>query len=314
VEHPRRKQKSTPSKAPRRGAPSSIIGLLDRLFGSLDGDVPGTEISKLRAFEFILLLIVATEPWTRLLRAPGGVRSDVLLPALLTSLIAAAALLPGYRRVAFAALAALQIQSIWSGFPERGNHAYLEAGFLTLGAGLDLDDEEDRLLHLRAVRWMVCVIFFYAGLQKLMQGYYSQGQYLAFALSKESYQWLLRPLLEPAEYQRLVSLHGKIGDGPYLVASPLFVAVSNLTWMAEIALVPLFVIRRTRVAAVVAALVLILAIEIGARELFFGFVYTNAVLLLLPGDFNRRLVLPCAAAMAALLLIRIGILPEMTFY
>ena len=56
------------------------------------------------------------------------------------------------------------------------------------------------------------------------------------------------------------------------------------------------------------------AIQAGARELFFGLLFTNAMLLFVRSDLNRRLVPLFAAVLVGLALVRFGVLPEMVFY
>jgi hypothetical protein len=64
------------------------------------------------------------------------------------------------------------------------------------------------------------------------------------------------------------------------------VAVSNLTWLAEIVL-PIGLLgllgSRARTLAMVAALVLMIAIQLGAREIFFAGIMIGGLLL-----FDRR--------------------------
>jgi hypothetical protein len=103
------------------------------------------------------------------------------------------------------------------------------------------------------------VILFSSGLQKLVHGYYFRAEYFGFSLWIESFRTVFRLVLPATEYQRLTAFTGQPGDGPYFVASPLVVAMSNLTWIAEMGLAPALLWRRTRPFAVAAAIVLIIA-------------------------------------------------------
>ena len=76
------------------------------------------------------------------------------------------------------------------------------------------------------LRWLAVIVLFYSGVQKLAHGYWSNGEYLAFALGSDTYRALLGWLLPDAELARLARLRGEVGDGPYRVASgPLLVAL-----------------------------------------------------------------------------------------
>jgi hypothetical protein len=277
-------------------------------------DARAEEPVALRAYESVLLLVVLTEYWLRALPKWGQ-----LAPAYYGHLAAATALCTvglsslRWRRAAMGLLAVSHAVLVWREFPAAGNHAYLEVVLCAFGALLHVDDPHERALYLRAVRWTVLVIFFYSGLQKAVHGYWIRGQYLAFSLGTAGFD-ALRPLFDPAELERLAGYRGAPGDGPYLATSPLVLAASNGTVLVELALAPLLAWRRTRTAAALAGLALLFAIEIGAREVFFGLVFANAIALYLPAAVHRRLVLPVAAGLGMLTLSRLGVLPEIVFY
>ena len=92
----------------------------------------------------------------------------------------------------------------------------------------------ERRLLLRAVRWTVVVVLFYSGLQKLIYGYYFHGQFLAYSLWRDSYRVGLQALLSPEELLRFTSYDRGVGSGPYLVSSPLFLALSNSIYLVEL--------------------------------------------------------------------------------
>lgn len=286
----------------------------ERAFAFLDGDAPGTRPAKIAGFAVILALILGTEYWARALPKWQELSPLYSGSLALATALCLAALRERWRRAAFAGLAATQAVVIWQEFPAAGNHAYLEWVFCALCAGLSARRADEQILFLRAVRWIVAVVFFYGGLQKLVHGYYLHGEYLAFSLSSPSFRDVLGLLLPADELTRLSAFTGAVGDGPYRVASPLFVALSHATYLAEMALAPALLWRRTRVVAVAAALAFLCAIEIGAREVFFGLVFANAILLYLPGAPQRRLLPVVVLLLAALLLVRLGVLPAMVFY
>jgi uncharacterized membrane protein YphA (DoxX/SURF4 family) len=286
----------------------------DRALAFLDGDDPGTQLSKVRAFEWIFALIVCTEYWVRATFKPNdlGLNYSVSLP--LISALGVATLSARWGRLAFAGLAIVQSVRIWNDFPVSGNHSYLELLLCILCASLNVRDQEERKLFLRAVRWMSCVVFFYAGVQKFVHGYYFRGQLLLYSIGIETFRPVLQLLLPHADFVRLSQYRFQAGDGPFLVSSPLIVVLSNATYIIEIGLAVLLLLRRTRPFAVIGAIVFLVCIESAARELFFGLIYINMLLLFLERDVNRRLLGVFGAALGCLLLVRLKVLPEFIFY
>lgn len=285
-----------------------------RIATLVDGDEASLRTRRLHAFEQAFVLVVAGEYWLRAIPKWGqlGAHYDVLLA--IASVACVAVLLGRARRLAFLGLAAGHLVLLWSEFPASGNHAYLELYVCLLAALLRPDDPGEAQLELRALRWLAVIVLFFSGVQKLAHGYWLDGQYLAFALGSETYRAMLGWLLPDAELARLARLRGEIGDGPYHVASPALLVLSNATWIAEIVLAPALVWVRTRAAAMVAALLLLLGIELVAREVFFGLVFASMILL-----FARRdLQTPARAVVALLVLLlflsRLGVLPEASFY
>lgn len=276
---------------------------------------PALRLAQVVAFERIVVLVIGVEYWCR-----GLARWNDLSTAYVASLGAATALclialLTPWRRPALAVLAATHAFVVWNEFPAAGNHAYLEVMLLTLGAFLDpRGSDADRLLYVAAGRWLAVVILFYSGVQKLVQGYYFHAEYFGFSLWIDSFRTAFRWVLPESEYVRLTAFGGQPGDGPYAVRSALVVAIANLTWIAEIALAPALLWRRTRPFAVVAAVALICAIEVAAREVFFGLLYVNLILLFLERPWHPKLVAPIAVVLALLALVRLGWLPPVVFY
>lgn len=268
----------------------------------------------LRAFELVLVLVVATEYWLRAVPKWGQLAPAYLGHLVAASLLCLAALRTAWRRVALGALAASHAVLVWHEFPAAGNHAYLEAIFLLLAALLAVDVEDEATTYAGAVRCLVVVVFFWSGVQKLVHGYWFDGQYLAFSLDSAGFRPVLGMLIPSDELARLATYRGEVGDGPYVVRSLPLRLVSNGTWLVELLLAPLLLWRRTRTVAALAGIVLVAAIEVGARELFFGLVFANAILLFLPGTVHRRLVIPVAALLALMALSRLGVLPAVVFH
>jgi hypothetical protein len=286
-----------------------------RALNLLDGDLVAQRSSKIRAFEIIFVMILVTEYWARAIPKWGGLSGVYVVSLALATVLGPLALAWPTRRAAFAALAATHAVIVWREFPAAGNHAYLELILCALAAFLDPRRPQEQTLYLRSVRWLVCIVLFYGGVQKAVHGYYWRGQFLLYSLGATPwFAAVFRPLIRDADFVRLAAYKGEVGDGPYLVDGIGFAAFSNAVYLLEIALVPLLLIPRTRKLGVLATVAFLAAIEVGARELFFGLVYINAVLLFWPSDLNRRLIGVFAAVLAALMLVRVGVLPEMVFY
>jgi len=285
-----------------------LAGLAERL------DSPSVGAARLHAFQTIVLMILGVEYWCRALRRWEGLTPELQGSLVVVSLLVAVGSFPALRRSAFLGLAAVHGWVLWLEFPAAGNHAFLELYLCLLSAYLAVDRAEERILFVRATRWIFCLVLFYAGLQKFVHGYYFHGQYLAFSVWIESFRPVLAALVPASEFARIVGLGVEVGAGPYLVDSRPLLIASNLVWIAEIIIPFGLLARPTRALAVVASLALVAAIEAGARELFFGMLYANLALLFTTSDWHQRFRPVFALALAALLLSRLGILPEATFF
>jgi hypothetical protein len=280
----------------------------------LDDVPPRPHTAGLRAFELILILVVLTEYWLRALPKWGQLAPAYNVHLAAASLLCLLALRPQWRRAALGALAVSHAVLVWREFPATGNHAYLEVVFFLLATLLSPDDDGDAAIYTRAVRWLVIVVFFWSGVQKLVHGFWFDGSYLAFSLDSAGFRPVLGLLIPADELTRLATYTGEVGDGPYIVRSFPLLALSNGTWLLELALAPLLLWPKTRTAAALIGVILVAAIQVGARELFFGLVFANAILLFLPGTTHRRLVLPVAALLALMIFSRLGALPEAVFH
>ena len=154
--------------------------------------LPRSETIGLRAFELILILVVATEYWLRAIPKWGQLAPAYETHLALASVLCLVALRPAWRRAALGALAVSHAVLVWREFPATGNHAYLEVVLLGLAALLAADDETDARTYTGAVRWLVVVIFFWSAVQKVVHGYWFDGQYLAFSLDSAGFH----PVLE----------------------------------------------------------------------------------------------------------------------
>jgi len=271
--------------------------------------------SALQSFRRFCLLATATEAWATL----AYFRDEESAPLhLAIALWLAACTAIGwprrFGRIATAAAAVglgLQVVAV---FPTAANHQVLAVLCLGLLALPHPDEPAERELVLRALRWLVVIGLFAAGLQKLLFGYWLRGELLAYAIwARDSFAVFFQPLLAHDEWQRLRDLRPEAGAGPFLVDSPLLIAISNATWLAELVLPVLLLRRGTRRPAVVASIVYLTLIELGARELFFGGLMVNLLLLFWPSDVVRRTLPIFAAAYFYLLLVMLGIAPHWEF-
>lgn len=246
--------------------------------------------SKLGTFICIFAAHCAVREWVSLYDVyrpqPLSEAAPRILPlALLFSLCFAGTLTERFRVPAlyglFVGLAYkfVEFAPVWS------NHLAIEmvvSGFLLLGAR----SREGWAELCQALKWLVFISFFWAGLQKLLHGTYFDGTYLAFAAANHErfatfYAWIL-----PAEeMQAIASLRY---PGPYRFHSGLGLAVSNAVWIGEMGSALLLLSKRSRAFGIAGTLALVVAIELAARELMFGFLFLNLLLLYPARDWNRR--------------------------
>ena len=133
-------------------------------------------------------------------------------------------------------------------------------------------------------------MLFYTGFQKVMHGCWFRGEFLAWMISHgtDDWLWAFGWAIPADEITRLKSLGYDPGSGPYRIASIPFVVLSNLTYLAEMTLSVLLLLRRTRTAAAVIAIGMILLIQVAPREFMFFLLFSNLLLLFIPGNQNRR--------------------------
>lgn len=290
---------------------------LDQTLGFLDGD-PATERTTVLAFQSILLLVLGAEYWIRAIPRWEGLTPFFLVSVPLASLLCLAGLHLRVRRWAFLALVVTHGVVLAREFPATGNHAYLELMLCVLCALIDPERPEERRLFLRAVKWLALLVMFYSGLQKVVHGYYFRGLFLAHATWMESFRPLLGFLVGGDELARLVSYDRSVGDGPYFVDAPLLLLASNAVWIFEMGVTPFLVIRRTATLAVMACVAFLVLIETAARELCFGLIFTNALLLFLPRPIHHRLVWPTAILLLVLIVILVlaqaGVVPKVRYH
>ena len=286
-----------------------------RVLGLMDPRDPSAQDALARAFQCFLLLHVAVRTLLWAERGDDWQAGRWLLAAVLAGCAVA-----GWRDATRAraaaglAFAALTVKLVAS-FPGTSNHFFIEYLCIGLLALCDIGVAGERALLLAAARWLTVIVFFYSGLQKVLHGTYFDAQFLGYSIShKESFQALFAWMMPAAELERLRALHAiGPGIGPYAIRAPLALLVSNGTWLFEM-LAPAFLVwRRTRAAAALLTLGFVVAIELGARELMFGALFVNLLLLFLDRPWNRALLPFWGAFFAVLFASRIGLLPRFFF-
>ena len=286
----------------------------DQLLAFLDDANPRSTPAKMRAFEISLVVLCSTEIWARGLEVhERGMPYSWSIPIVVT-LGGAAACVPAWRQRGFLLLALAMVVAVWDAFPTTGNHVYLECFLCGLCALLDPSKKEEQRLLTRSLRWVTCVIMLFAGIQKLVHGYYTNGLMPAFLLQERRFERVFELLLPASEAQRIHSYDGLDGAGPYLVSTPLWLLASNLVWMLEIALALALFAPRSRPAAVGVGIVFVTLIETGAREILFGLLFVNLLLMFLNSAANRRFLPITVVTCVVIILMRLGWLPPVELH
>ncbi|HEY8518165.1 MAG TPA: hypothetical protein VIS07_21860 [Candidatus Binatia bacterium] len=275
------------------------------------GDAPPLVHAKVEALRRFLLAYGAARSWVWLALDSGSLpTTPLVVSALVLTACAALAWTSRYATLAVrCALVVLVVQLAWT-FPITHNHFFLELVCVALLALVDRDGDGEPVA-LEALCWVTALVLFHTGLAKVLHGLYFGGEVLAFMVGRGGRFADAFALLLPAdEIARLTSydpMH--TGAGPYRVDSPAFVVASNLVWVLEIVLAPLLLWRRTRTAAAIAAIALVLAIQVGAREIGFALLFANLLLLFVPTAATRTLLPALLAVLGWIVGAALGWLP-----
>jgi hypothetical protein len=274
------------------------------------GDDP---FGKLRAFELILLIHVSTRIWIWALRPYAAAGNAKLLAAVAVTALSLAALKRAWARPAVAVIALILFVKLIATFPAASNHSLLELLAIVLLASFDRRLAEERTLLLEALCWGVIIVFFSSGLQKVLYGTYFDAQFLgSFIALKSSFAQAFGLLVPAAEVSRLQSLPIREGAGPFAIDVPAIIVLSNAVYALEM-VVPVFLLMgRTRTVAAAVAIVFTAALQTAARELLFGALFIN-LLLLFPRRAVNWQVLPLFVLLYACLLATRLLAPEVYF-
>lgn len=286
-----------------------------RVLALVGDDDRSAQAAVVRAFTLFLLAHVAvrTLQWT--VRADDWLVARALMTVLLAACAALAAARPARTRAAAAVALLLLAVKLAVSFPTTSNHFFIEILCVGLVVLCDAGDGDERALLLAGARWLTVIVLFHSGVQKVLHGTYFDAQFLGLSIGhKPSLAWLFGWIVPAAELARLDSLHPLApGKGPFAIHSPLALVIANGVYLFELAAPLLLVWRRTRPWAAVATLAVIAAIEVGARELLFGLLFVNLLLLFFARPVNRALLPASLAALAVLAASRVGLLPSFWF-
>ena len=304
-------------------ATSPSIPLSERVLGWASGigdDDPSLapeRARQVRGLQLFLLLHVCARGWLSAFPNSGMDASGMLPLAIVASVALGLALLApssscpssgcpssscDWTRAATGIAALAWTARLYLRWPQSSNHFYLELLCLWLVFALGARGDDNRKLLLQSLRWVVVIAIFYTGAQKVLYGSYFQGQFLAWEIAtKQSFAFFFEPFMSAEEFSRLRHIHPeRLGAGPFLVSSPIFLAMSNSVYLIEM-LTPFFLLHlRTRVLATLAFGLFMIAVETGALELLFGMLMINLLLLFLPRAINYRALPAVAACYAAL--------------
>ena len=260
----------------------------ERWLGWTGVDEEEVASSKLRSLRRLVLITIACEGWAALTYVPYSNHVNAY-GIVATALVGCA--FWGWRdqfaRPATAIAFILLLGVVISVFPENANHQFLALLLLILlqlGDSRGQDASRNTVTALQSMRWIAAIGVFWAGAMKLYYGYWLEGEFLAYRISGDpNFALALGMLVPDEEMARLVGLDRSVGAGPFRADAPLLILVSNITWIAELTLPLALLWRRTRAAAMVATILLFVAIQLGAREVFFGGMMVGLLLL-----FSRK--------------------------
>jgi hypothetical protein len=295
-------------------------------------DRPASDpLAKIRAVRLLLVAHVVAETALAWIRSSSlGIPAVPQAALFLASLVALGLALAPRLAWASAPVAAVIVGGAVARYaPDIANHTFLLFLALATLALFPGRDATERILALSTLRWLAAIVLFATGVQKVLHGTYVHGEFLAYQVaSGERFATLFRWVLPTEELERLRALAPTsqpltdttvlpatlpLGSGPYRFTSPFALLVSNVVYVFEMTAPVLMLVRRTRAVAAVATVVFLAFIEVGAREIMFGILFVNLVLLFLRQNWNGRLLPAFLAAYGYVLAVHLGWLPNWIF-
>lgn len=286
------------------------MSLSEKALHLVDVDPDGAERETTSAFLGFLLAEAAVHAWVTAVDGSGqGFEHVLLASAVVLSGCALFAFVARPPRIVVALAFTTMVARLTVAFPHLYNHLFLEALLMGAAAILPGKDEDDAVF-LQFTRATIVLVLVWSGVQKVLHGCYFGGEFLAVSIASNEHFAMPFTWIAPAEVARLRDLLPlQVGAGPFRLEPLPLVALSNLVWVAEIALPIALVVRQTRALAVVATLALLVAIESAARELVFGLLFAGGVLLFAQGRVFSRALPWLLAALGAVLAIEL-LFPE----
>jgi hypothetical protein len=275
----------------------------DRVFAMVGVEPPAATLATALAFRRFVLLAAAVHAWVVVAHGSEPLFARLaLVSAIALTPLAVAGLVPRWATWAARAAFAVMVVRLVLLFPDAYNHLVLETLFVAAAALTRAGDVDEERLLLGLVRWLVVVVFLWTGLQKVLHACWFRGEFLALAIATNARYGDLFALAMPDEVARLRTLVPlRAGAGPFLVEAPAFWLLSNLVWVSELVLPVLLLVPRTRLIGVAGSIAFLVAVQVVARELVFGVLFTNALLSFAPGAYRRAV--PLYLGLLALLLV-----------
>lgn len=288
--------------------PTPAASRMDAWFDFMARD-SSVAAAKIRTFRTVLFLIVAGEQYLH-----GETATAFAVLACL-----AASFVKPLARAASVLTIVLLARIAFGLFPGTANHLYLELIALGCLALVEPDDPADARLLLATFRWITVIVFFYTGLQKLLYGQYFDARFFAYYSAHYEHFRVLHGLLseQDAAMLRRFADDLRIGvadTGPYLVGSRALIALSNLAWTSELGAALLLLLPATRKWGVPFAILVMIGIESVARELLFGILMLDLILLFTERDVGRFLVPGVVLVLLALVAMSHELLPYVTYF
>ena len=168
---------------------------------------------------------------------------------------------------------------------------------------------EEGVLASCALRWLAVIIFCWAGIHKAWYGLYFEGEFLTWMIAHGGERWgdVFGLAVPGGELARLEAYPRYSTEaGPYRAASTMLVVLSNSVWVCEIAIGLGMLWHRTRTFAALAAFGFTFAIQLAPREFMFALLYSQLLLLFVPGEWNRRLLVVFLVVYVYLLAVLLG--------
>jgi hypothetical protein len=296
------------------------VTFIDKFLNTAGDSDPEDVQKKLHAFRSLLLLHVSVQSWNWLYLHVGVAGGQLSLMLLVAALVLTGCFaLSFYQRMAhWAPLVAIPVLfvELQFFFPGASNSLYLALWAMLFLALLDDRAESDRALALQGLQWSTAIVFFAAGLQKVLYGAYFSGDFLSFAVGIDPVFANLYGFLIPVdELLRLQAIDPTLdGAGPYRASAPLLVAVSNAVWIAEL-LIPIGLLaRRTRPWAALVGMVFVVLFLLCIRDVAHGLLMITLLSLFLPRGWMLKAFWPLVFIYLCVLGMSVGYLPGVELF